>query len=113
MGTPKDSFQKIVDVVRDHANSSGYEILSLSSELMQDYVEELDLSDQDKLTKANEDVQKWKNQVLVFLKAPHQFGSGDLIKCMPIELHENMRFLCADELTPEEEKELDAILGVE
>ena len=73
MAAPKDSFQKLIDVVRSHADSSGHEMLSLSSELMQDYVEELDLSDQDKLTKANEDVQKWKNQVLVFLKAPHQF----------------------------------------
>ena len=112
MGTPKDSFQKLIDVVRDHADSSGHEMLSLSSELMQDYVEELDSSDQDALTKAKENILKWKDHVLVFLKDPQKFGSSNLIKCMPEELHENMRYLCADELTPEEEKELDAISSV-
>ena len=113
MGTPKDRFQKLIDVVRDHADSSGHEILSLSSELMHDYVEELDLSDRDALTKAKENILKWKDHVLVFLKDPKQFGSSSIIKCMPEELHESMRFLCADELTPEDEKELDAVLGVQ
>jgi len=81
MAAPKDSFQKLIDVVRSHADSSGHEMLSLSSELMQDYVEELDSDDKKALKEAKENILKWKDHVL-------------------------------DELTPEEEKEIDILLGV-